>query len=282
MGDRDFASQLAKLVNSNGSDDGYYVNDAFATAHRAHASTTIVANYFNNEHKMFGYLMKNEMDNADRTLNNATKPFTAILGGAKVSDKILLIERLMDKIDHLIIGGAMTYTFFKSLGHIVGNSLVEHDKIEVARSIIVKARISNVNFLLPKDSVVSSRFDDNGETRVCNNTKIPEGFIGMDLGPQAIAECVPLIHRSKTILWNGTMGVYEFDNFANGTKKIGDAVVQATKNGGYSLVGGGDTVAAARKFDIIDHVSFASTGGGALLTYFEGKMLPGIEAIMNS
>jgi len=271
-GDEHFAKELAKLGD-------VYVNDAFGTAHRAHASTTIVALYFPAEKKMFGLLMAKEIENAERGLNSDERPFTAIVGGAKVSDKILVIENLLDKLDNLLIGGGMTYTFYKSLGGEVGKSLVEEKKLAVARSIIKKAKENKVNLVLPPDSLAGSHFSAEAQTAVHDNMHIPDDWIGLDIGPQAIEKYRSIILKSKKILWNGAVGVYEMAPFANGTKIIGEAIAEATRNGCYSLIGGGDTVAALKKFDLYDKVTFASTGGGALLQYFEGKELPGIRAI---
>jgi phosphoglycerate kinase len=272
MGDEDFAKQLAELGD-------VYVNDAFATAHRAHASTTIIANQFPAEHKMFGYLMAAEIDNAEKTLNSEDKPFTVILGGAKVSDKILLIEQLMEKADNILIGGAMAYTFFRAMGGETGNSMTEEDKIDVAKSIIDKAKAVGVNLIIPLDSVNASEFSNDAAINNSDVPNVPDGFMGLDIGPKTIEAYTDAILSAKKILWNGTMGVYEMSNFAQGTQKIGDLVAEATRNGAYSLIGGGDTVAAIKKLGLRNHMSYSSTGGGALLTYFEGKELPGITAI---
>ncbi len=256
-----------------------YVNDAFGTAHRAHASTTIVANYYTAENKMFGYLMASEIASAEKVLKSGEKPFTAILGGAKVSDKILIIENLMEKARNILIGGGMAYTFFKAQGGKVGNSLVEDDKLDLALHIIEKAKSNNVNLLLPVDSVVADKLDVNANISVCNSAEIPGGWMGLDIANNAIYDFTQVILSSKTILWNGPMGVFEMEKFQYGTKAIAEAVAQATSKGAYSLVGGGDSVAAVHKFTLADKVSYVSTGGGAMLEYFEGKELPGIKAI---
>lgn len=271
-GDAGFAEKLSKHGD-------VYVNDAFGTAHRAHASTTIVANYYNTENKMFGYLMADEVKNAEKVLHNSEKPFTAILGGAKVSDKILIIENLLSKADNIIIGGGMAYTFFKAMGGQIGNSLVEEDKLELALQLIEKAKANNVKLLLPVDSIVADKFDAAANTATANSNAIQEGWMGLDIAQQAIKDFTEVIQESKTILWNGPMGVFEMEKFQQGTKAIAEAVAEATANGAFSLVGGGDSVAAVNKFELADKVSYVSTGGGAMLEYFEGKELPGIKAI---
>ena len=271
-GDAAFAEKLSKHGE-------VYVNDAFGTAHRAHASTTIVANYFSAENKMFGYLMANEVASAERVLKNGEMPFTAILGGAKVSDKILIIGNLLEKANNILIGGGMAYTFFKAQGGKIGNSLVEEDKLEFALQLIEKAKAKNVNLLLPKDSVIADKFDANANTMVSNSSEIPAGWMGLDISNNAIYDFTQVILSSKTILWNGPMGVFEMDKFQHGTKAIAEAVALATSQGAFSLVGGGDSVAAVHKFKLADKVSYVSTGGGAMLEYFEGKELPGIKAI---
>jgi phosphoglycerate kinase len=268
----DFAQMLAQHGN-------VYVNDAFGTAHRAHASTAVVADYFAPEYKMFGLLMAAEVENADRVLKKAEKPFTAILGGAKVSDKILIIENLLNVADNILIGGGMAYTFFKALGGNVGNSLVEEDKMELALELLKKAEAKGVKILLPQDSVIADKFDNAANTRFCDNKSIPDGWMGLDIGEEAARDFSAVIRNSKTILWNGPMGVFEMSNFQNGTKAVADAVAEATQGGAFSLVGGGDSVAAVNKFGYADKVSYVSTGGGAMLEYFEGKILPGIAAI---
>lgn len=254
-----------------------YVNDAFGTAHRAHASTTIVAQFF--QEKCAGYVMAAELDNAEKVLGNAVKPFTAIMGGAKISDKILIIEKLLDKVNHLIIGGGMAYTFFKALGGSIGNSLVEEDKLDLAKELIQKAKAKGVELHLPIDSIVADKFDANANTKISNNNSIEPGWMGLDIGPQAQVVFARVIEESKTILWNGPMGVFEMEKFEKGTKVIAEAVVRATEKGAFSLIGGGDSAAAVAKFGFEEKVSYVSTGGGALLEYFEGKVLPGVKAL---
>lgn len=272
-GDEDFAAQLAYHGD-------VYINDAFGSAHRAHASTTIVAKHFAKENKCFGYLMAAEVANANKVLHSAAKPFTAILGGAKVSDKILIIENLLNIADNIIIGGGMAYTFFKAQGGEVGNSLVEADKLDLALDVLQRAKEKGVNILLPKDSVIADKFDNAANTQITINTAIPEGWMGLDIAHEAIQEFETTIMTSKTILWNGPMGVFEMDNFQNGTKSIAVAVAHATAEGAFSLVGGGDSVAAVNKFELAEKVSYVSTGGGALLEFFEGKTLPGVAALL--
>ncbi len=274
-GDKVFAKKLAALGT-------VYVNDAFGTAHRAHASTTIVADFFDADHKLFGYLMDAEVENADKVLNSAEHPFTAIIGGAKVSDKILIIENLLPKLDNLIIGGGMAYTFIKAAGGEIGNSLVEAEKLDLAKELVEKCKKHGVELYLPSDSVVADKFDAQANTALSNSDSIEAGWMGLDIGPKAIAEYKKVILASKTILWNGPMGVFEMEKFQEGTKSIALTVAEATKNGAFSLIGGGDSVAAINKFGLDEQVSFVSTGGGAMLEYFEGKELPGIKAIRNS
>jgi phosphoglycerate kinase len=269
-GDAAFAEKLASLGD-------IYVNDAFGTAHRAHASTTIVARFF--KEKCAGLVMAAELANAKKVLETAEAPFTAIMGGAKISDKILIIERLLDKVDHLIIGGGMAYTFFKALGGNVGKSLVEEDKLGLAKELIQKAKGKNVELHLPIDSIIADKFDAQASTDIANNNAIKEGWMGLDIGPQAQQVFADVIEQSKTILWNGPMGVFEMEKFSGGTKKIAEAVVKATKNDGFSLIGGGDSAAAVARFGFSEKVSYVSTGGGALLEYFEGKVLPGVKAL---
>lgn len=269
-GDVGFAEKLSKHGD-------VYVNDAFGTAHRAHASTTIVAQFF--KEKAAGYVMAAELANAEKVLGNAVKPFTAIMGGAKISDKILIIEKLLDKVDHLIIGGGMAYTFFKALGGSIGNSLVEEDKLELAKELIQKAKSKGVELHLPIDSVVADKFDANANTGISNNNAIADGWMGLDIGPQASEVFGRVIEQSKTILWNGPMGVFEMEKFAGGTKAVAEAVVRATSKGAFSLIGGGDSAAAVAQFGFEEKVSYVSTGGGALLEYFEGKVLPGVKAL---
>src|SRR6201996_7377171 len=270
-GDKDFAEKLSKLGD-------VYVNDAFGTAHRAHASTAVIAQFFPNA-KYFGYLMAAELQNAEKVLGGAVKPFTAIMGGAKVSDKIELIERLLDKVDSLIIGGGMAYTFAKAQGGKIGKSLVEEDKLDLALSLIDKAKSKGVNLLLPTDSIIADNFSNDANTDTAPNNNIKDGWMGLDIGPDSIKAFSKVVESSKTILWNGPMGVFEMDKFEQGTKAIADAVVKATENGAFSLIGGGDSAAAVAKFGLTNEVSYVSTGGGALLEYMEGKELPGVAAI---
>lgn len=271
-GDEHFAKQLSTLGD-------VYVNDAFGTAHRAHASTAIVAQYFSEENKMFGLLMEAEVNNANKVLNEAEKPFTAILGGAKVSDKILIIEKLLEVADNIIIGGGMAYTFLKAMGNEIGNSLCEEDKLDLANELIIKAKANNVNLLIPTDSTVADDFSNDANTKSCTNDKIESGWMGLDIGPDSVATFSEVIRNSKTILWNGPMGVFEMEKFQAGTKAVALVIADATANGAFSLIGGGDSVAAINKFELADKVSYVSTGGGAMLEFFEGKDLPGIKAI---
>lgn len=257
-----------------------YVNDAFGSAHRAHASTTIVAKHFSKENKAMGFLMAAEVANAEKVIHKSEKPFTAILGGAKVSDKILIIENLLKIADNIIIGGGMAYTFIKALGCNVGNSLVEEDILELALHILKTAKEKGVNILLPEDSIIADKFDNAANIKVADNINIPAGWMGLDIGHDSIVAFGEVIKNSKTILWNGPMGVFEMEKFQNGTKSIAVAVAHATQKGAFSLVGGGDSVAAVNKFGLADRVSFVSTGGGALLEFFEGKTLPGVAALM--
>jgi phosphoglycerate kinase len=269
-GDLAFSEKLSKHGD-------IYVNDAFGTAHRAHASTTIVAQFFND--RCAGYVMAAELDNARKVLENAARPFTAIMGGAKISDKILIIEKLLDKVNHLIIGGGMAYTFFKALGGSIGNSLVEEDKLDLAKELIQKAKAKGVELHLPIDSIIADKFDANANTKIANNNSIESGWMGLDIGPQALQVFSKVVEESKTILWNGPMGVFEMEKFERGTKGIAEAVVRATEKGAFSLIGGGDSAAAVAKFGFEEKVSYVSTGGGALLEYFEGKVLPGVQAL---
>ena len=270
-GDEAFAKKLANLGD-------VYVNDAFGTAHRAHASTAVIAQFFP-EAKYFGYLMAGELKNAEKILNHADRPFTAIMGGAKVSDKIELIEKLLDKVDNLIIGGGMAYTFAKAQGGKIGKSLVEEDKLDLANSLIEKAKQKKVNLILPLDSLIADAFSNDAQTEVAYNDAIKDNWMGLDIGPESINTFADVIAGSKTILWNGPMGVFEMESFEAGTKAVAEAVVKATKNGAFSLIGGGDSAAAVAKFGFNDDVSYVSTGGGALLEYMEGKELPGVKAI---
>jgi phosphoglycerate kinase len=271
-GDEDFAKKLSKLGD-------IYVNDAFGTAHRAHASTTVVAKFF--EDKCFGYLLAKEIKSLDKVLNSKEKPVTAVLGGAKVSSKITVIENILDKIDHLIIGGGMTYTFIKAQGGHIGNSLVEDDKQELALEILKKAKEKGVQVHLPVDSVIADSFSEQASTQTESVDNIPDGWMGLDVGPETIRNFSEVIKKSKIILWNGPLGVFEMDAFAKGTIQLGEAIAEATRNGAFSLVGGGDSVAAVKKFGLEDQVSYVSTGGGAMLEMLEGKSLPGIDAIKN-
>lgn len=272
-GGEDFAELLSKHGD-------VYINDAFGTAHRAHASTTIVAKFFP-EDKMFGYLIEKEIESVDKVLNSTQKPLTAIVGGAKVSSKITIITKLLDKVDSLIIGGGMAYTFAKALGGNVGNSLIEDDYIQTANEIIAEAKAKNVKLLIPADTVAADEFSDEAKTQVCNTNEIPDGWMGLDIGEGAAEAFKSEILASKLILWNGPMGVFEMNKFQKGTKEIALAVAEATEKGAFSLVGGGDSVAAVNKFDLGKRVSHVSTGGGAMLEYLEGKQLPGIAAILN-
>lgn len=269
-GNEEFAKKLARLGD-------VYVNDAFGTAHRAHASTTVVAQYFTD--KVCGYVMQAELENADKVLEKAERPFTAIMGGAKISDKILIIERLLDKVDNLIIGGAMAYTFFKAQGGNTGNSLVEADKLDLALSLIEKAKTKGVKLFLPQDSIAADAFSNDAKTTVADNNSIPDGYMGLDIGEKAIKTFTDVIASSKTILWNGPMGVFEMSNFAKGTASIAKTVAEATQKGAFSLIGGGDSAAAVNQLGYGEQVSYVSTGGGALLEYMEGKELPGVAAL---
>jgi phosphoglycerate kinase len=270
-GDKAFAEKLSKLGD-------VYVNDAFGTAHRAHASTAVITQFFPDA-KVFGYLMAAELNNAEKILNDATKPFTAIMGGSKVSDKIELIEKLLDKVDNLIIGGGMAYTFAKADGGSIGTSLVEADKLDLARSLVKKAKEKGVNLLLPVDNVIADKFGNDANTDVAKTGEIPDNWMGLDIGPETVKLFSKVVEESKTILWNGPMGVFEMEKFLVGTKAIAEAVAKATDNGAFSLIGGGDSAAAVAKFDMTKDVSYVSTGGGALLEYMEGKELPGVKAI---
>ncbi|MDQ3394662.1 MAG: phosphoglycerate kinase [Bacteroidota bacterium] len=270
-GDRKFAEKLSKLGD-------VYVNDAFGTAHRAHASTAVIADFFTD--KVAGYVMSAEVENAKQLLESPQKPFTAIMGGAKISDKILLIDKLLDKVDNLIIGGGMSYTFFKALGGNIGNSLVEEDKLDLAKSLIKKAKEKGVDLKLPIDSISADKFSNDADIQISQNHAIPDGRMGLDIGPEARELFSKTIQQSKTILWNGPMGVFEFSNFAQGTNQIAQAVVDATENNGaFSLIGGGDSAAAVNSLGYGERVSYVSTGGGALLEYMEGKTLPGVKAL---
>jgi phosphoglycerate kinase len=271
-GDKAFAEKLSKLGTM-------YVNDAFGTAHRAHASTAVMADCFDASHKTFGLLMEGEVSSAERVLHQSEKPFTAIIGGAKVSDKILIIENLLDRATDIIIGGGMAYTFWKAQGKTIGNSLCEDDRLQLANEILLKAKAKGVHIHLPMDSTIADKFSADAQTTNCESYGIPSGWMGLDIGQKAIADFREVILKSKTILWNGPMGVFEMEKFQNGTRSIALAVAEATQNGAFSLVGGGDSVAAVNMFHLADKVSYVSTGGGAMLEYFEGKVLPGIAAI---
>jgi len=273
-GDADFAEKLARLGD-------VYVNDAFGTAHRAHASTAVVARYFNKDCKDFGLLMEREIAHADKVLKGADRPVCAITGGAKVSDKILLLDSLLERADIIIIGGGMAFTFFKAMGGQIGNSLLEADRLDTARAFLDKAKAKGVEVLLPVDSVCADRFAADAQTQAAPSDQIPDGWMGLDIGPGAVRAFSEAISRAKTIIWNGPMGVFEMPAFAAGTKAIAEAVARATSRGAFSLVGGGDSVAAVNQLGLQDSVTFVSTGGGAMLEYLEGKQLPGIEAIVS-
>lgn len=269
-GNADFAQKLAKHGD-------IYVNDAFGTAHRAHASTSIIAQFF--EQKVCGFLMEAEIKNAEKVLNSAKQPFTAIMGGAKISDKILIIEKLIDRVDNLIIGGGMSYTFFKAKGGKIGKSLVENEQLNLAAELMKKAKAKGVKLFLPQDSLVADKFANDAQTHFADNNEIPDDFMGLDIGEKAANEFAQIILNSKTILWNGPMGVFEMPTFAKGTIAVAEAVAQATEKGAFSLIGGGDSAAAVNQLGFQQRVSYISTGGGALLEYFEGKELPGVKAL---
>jgi phosphoglycerate kinase len=271
-GDDAFAEKLSKLGD-------VYVNDAFGTAHRAHASTAVIAKFFPADKKMFGLLMEGEVASAEKVLHQAQKPFVAIIGGAKVSDKILIIENLLERATDIIIGGGMAYTFFKAEGGKIGSSLCEDDRLDTARELLEKAASKGVCIHLPADSIIANKFAADAETSGALSNDIPDGWMGLDIGQMAIDTFTKVIHNSKTILWNGPMGVFEMEKFQRGTKCVAKAVADATQKGAFSLVGGGDSVAAVNQFGYADKVSYVSTGGGAMLEYFEGKELPGIAAI---
>lgn len=271
-GDVEFAKELASLGD-------IYVNDAFGTAHRAHASTTIIAQFFP-ENKCFGLLLAKEIESLNRVLNNSVKPVTAVLGGSKVSSKITVIENILDKIDHMIIGGGMTFTFVKALGGKIGNSICEDDKLDLALEILQKAKEKNVQIHIPVDVVAADAFSNDANTKIIDVNQIPDGWQGLDAGPKSLENFKKVILDSKTILWNGPLGVFEMENFANGTIKLGEFIAESTKNGAFSLVGGGDSVAAVKQFGLEDKMSYVSTGGGAMLEMLEGTVLPGIAAIL--
>ncbi|EMY3477859.1 phosphoglycerate kinase [Flavobacterium psychrophilum] len=272
-GDIEFSKKLAKLGD-------IYVNDAFGTAHRAHASTTIIAQFFP-DYKCFGALLAKEIESINKVLKNSEKPVTAVLGGSKVSSKITVIENILDKVDHMIIGGGMTFTFIKALGGKIGNSLCEDDKIELALEILRLAKEKNVQIHLPVDVVAANSFSNEAETQIIDINNIPDGWQGLDAGPKSLESIKKVILESKTILWNGPLGVFEMSNFANGTIQLGHFIAEATKNGAFSLVGGGDSVAAVKQFGLEDKMSYVSTGGGAMLEMLEGRVLPGIAAILD-
>ena len=269
-GDKDFAAKLAKLGD-------VYVNDAFGTAHRAHASTAVIAENF--DQKVAGYLMESELTNADKVLGNPERPYTAIMGGAKIADKILIIERLLEKVDNLIIGGGMSYTFAKAQGGSIGTSLLEEDKLDFVLELMAKAKAKGVNLVLPVDTVIADKFSNEAEQAMANSGEIPDNWMGLDIGPKTRELFGKVILESKTILWNGPMGVFEMESFDKGTKAIAEYVAEATRKGAFSLIGGGDSAAAVNKFGYTDQVSYVSTGGGALLEHMEGKVLPGVAAL---
>ena len=269
--------ELGKYWASLG--DGIFVNDAFGTAHRAHASTALIAKYFDTNNKMFGYLMEKEVKAVDKVLNDIKRPFTAIMGGSKVSSKIEIIENLLSKVDNLIIAGGMTYTFTKAMGGKIGISICEDDKLDLALDLMKKAKEKGVNLVLAVDAKIADAFSNDANTKFCAVDEIPDGWEGLDIGPKTEEIFANVIKESKTILWNGPTGVFEFDNFTHGSRAVGEAIVEATKNGAFSLVGGGDSVACVNKFGLASGVSYVSTGGGALLEAIEGKVLPGIAAI---
>ena len=272
-GDKNFAEQLSKLGD-------IYINDAFGTAHRAHASTTIIAQFFP-ENKCFGYLLAQEIESIKKILKTGEKPVLAILGGAKVSSKITIIKNILDKVDHLIIGGGMTFTFIKAQGGSIGDSICEEEKMDLALEILKQAKVKNVEIHLPVDVVAANAFSNDAETQIVDVNSIPNGWQGLDAGPRSIENFHNLVIKCKTILWNGPLGVFEMENFAKGTIALGNSIAEATKNGAFSLVGGGDSVAAVKQFGFQDKVSYVSTGGGAMLESLEGKTLPGIAAILN-
>lgn len=272
-GDTAFAKELSSLGN-------FYVNDAFGTAHRAHASTAIIAQFFPNA-KCFGYVMAGELANIDKVMNNASRPFTAVMGGAKVSDKILILKQLIEKADNIIIGGGMAFTFVKANGGEIGSSLLEADRIETAKEIIKEAKEKNVALYIPVDAICADQFSNEAQTKYCKINAIPVGWMGLDIAEESSTTFSEVIKKSKTILWNGPMGVFEMSKFENGTKAVAHAIVEATENGAYSLIGGGDSVAAINKYHLAEKVSYVSTGGGALLEYIESGTLPGVDAVNN-
>src|SRR5690554_6218381 len=269
---KEFTKKLATCAD-------VYVNDAFGTAHRAHASTALIADHFDSDHKLFGYLLQNEITAVEKVMKDTEKPFTAIMGGSKVSTKIEIIKNLLDKVDNLILAGGMTYTFAKVFGGKIGNSIVEDDKLDLARELVELAKEKGVNLVLATDTKIADSFSNDAKTDFASVKNIPDGWEGLDIGPESEKLFTEVIKNSKTILWNGPVGVFEFDNFAKGSLAVSNAIVEATKNGAFSLVGGGDSVACVNKFGHADQVSYVSTGGGALLEMIEGKVLPGIKAI---
>jgi phosphoglycerate kinase len=271
-GDEGFAEKLSKHGT-------VYVNDAFGTAHRAHASTAVIAKFFKADAKCFGYVMAGEVESINKVLNNAEKPFTAIIGGAKVSDKIMIIEQLMNKANNILIGGGMAFTFVKAMGGHIGKSLCEDDRLEVAKELLNKAKQKGVNIYIPTDAIIADNFSNDANIKESKINAIPDGWMGLDAGPETVKMNNEVIKNSKTILWNGPMGVFEMSSFENGTKQAANAIVEATKNGAFSLIGGGDSVAAINKYNLADKVSYVSTGGGALLEYIEQGSLPGVKAI---
>jgi phosphoglycerate kinase len=269
---KEFTRKLASYAD-------VYVNDAFGTAHRAHASTALIADHFDADHKLFGYLLQNEINAVEKVLKDTERPFTAIMGGSKVSTKIEIIRNLLDRVDNLILAGGMTYTFAKAFGGKIGNSIVENDKLELAREMVEMAKAKGVNLVLATDAKIADSFSNDANTGFASVKEIPDGWQGLDIGPESEKLFAEVIRNSKTILWNGPVGVFEFDNFDKGSRAVSDAIVEATRKGAFSLVGGGDSVACVNKFGHADQVSYVSTGGGALLEMIEGKVLPGIKAI---
>lgn len=271
-GDKNFAEKLSKHGD-------IYVNDAFGTAHRAHASTAVIAQFFKPESRCFGYVMAGEVGSISKVLNNAEKPFTAIIGGAKVSDKIMIIEQLMSKANNILIGGGMAFTFVKAMGGQIGKSLCEDDRLDVAKGLLDKAKQKGVNLYIPSDAIIADNFSNDASHKACDINSIPDGWMGLDIGDKTIATYNEVIKNSKTVLWNGPMGVFEMSNFEKGTKEVAYAIVDATKKGAYTLIGGGDSVAAINKYKLAGEVSYVSTGGGALLEYIEQGTLPGVQAV---
>lgn len=271
-GDEELARQLSELAE-------FYVNDAFGTAHRAHASTTVVAKYFDAEHKSFGLLMDKELKNAELIRNNPEHPYTAIVGGAKVSDKIGLLENLLGKCDYILVGGGMAYTFFRAMGGKIGNSLVEEDKLTLAKELLREATRQRTEILLPRDSVIADQFSNEANIQTAPSDQIPDGWMGLDIGKEAIQEFSEVIVKSKTVMWNGPMGVFEMEKFSKGSMAIAEAMAEATRLGAFTMVGGGDSVSAVNQSGVAEKISFISTGGGAMLEFLEGKDLPGVKAI---